>query len=78
MSALVASVNVTAENGRPAVLDRKQNAPGVGVQQMPKFFDQLFAVSADYIGHLARWPARHGSVTLGPDSASNGLTICCT
>ena len=75
MSALVAGLHMTTENGRPAILDRMQNTPSIGVQQMPILFGKLFSVGADDIGHLARRPARHGSVALAVDRASSGLTV---
>ena len=75
MSALIAGFHMAAENRRPAILDRMQDTPSVGIQQMPILFGKLLSVGAEDIGHLARWPVRHGSVTSCLDNVSSGLTV---
>lgn len=75
MSALVTGVYMTAENGRPAILDRMQNLPVVGFQQLPVLFDKLLSVLADNISHLARRLFHHGSMGGRLATASNGLTV---
>ena len=67
MTAPVAGVQITAENGRPAVLDRMQRTEVSGVQQMAELLDELLTVGADNIGHLIGWPLAHGSVWARPD-----------
>ena len=61
MFALVAGIHVTAENRRPAVLYRAQNAKVSGVQQLTILLAKLFSVGADDIGHLAGRPSCHDS-----------------
>jgi len=61
MSAPVAGIHVTAENRRPAVLYRVQNAKVSGVQQLTILLAKLFSVGADDIGHLAGRPFCHDS-----------------
>ena len=62
MSATVAGVQITAENGCPAVFNRMQNAQVLGVQQVAMLLEKLLAVVANDIGHLAGWPLVHGLV----------------
>lgn len=62
MSATVAGIQITAENGRPAVFDRMQDSQMFGVQQMAILFDKLVAVVANDIGHLVGWPLAHGLI----------------
>ena len=62
MSAPVAGAPIPAENGCPAVFDRVEDAPMIGVQQLAILRDKLFPVGTDDIGHLAGRPVHHGSV----------------
>ena len=75
MSALVTGIYMTAENGRPAILDCMQNLQGIGIQQLPVLFDKLLSVHADNISHLARRLFHHGSRGGRLATASNGLTV---
>lgn len=78
MSALVALVNVAAQNGCSAVLDSLQNPLGVGIQQIPVLSLKLFTVDANDIGHLAGRPLHYDSAAFERERMSKGLTVFCT
>ena len=75
MLALVALIDVAAENGRAAILDGVKNAALIGIQQVAVFLNELTSMSADHIGHLEGRPLSHGLVWFGATSASSGLTV---
>jgi hypothetical protein len=62
MTAPIALLHVTAENGRRAVLEGMQDPEVDQVQQLALGFDKLLSVTTDDIGHLVGWPPAHGSV----------------
>ena len=53
MFAMVASVHMAAENGCPAVHQRRKHAQMPGAEQVTEVFEELLSVSPDDIGQLA-------------------------
>ena len=76
VAAPVARVQMTAENGCPAVLNGMHDAKVPVIQQFGMLIEKLFSVDAYDVGYFAGWLSIHREMSLVPESASSGLEVC--